>query len=220
MEGLGVKEYGSKELEEDLKEPEEEEPSRLRAAVEVLEIEILIKDRRKEKIKISGELTPEDQEEIRRCVQENIDVFAWSAADMPGVDADVACHRLNLDPKVRPIQQKKRAIASKMARPIREEVEKLLQEGFISANRYLEWVSNVVMVKKGEGKWRMCIDFSLLNKACPKDCYPLPRIDALVDSAICFSLMSLLDAFSGYHQIRMHPPDVKDVTFRHGGWVL
>ncbi|KAK8934997.1 hypothetical protein KSP39_PZI015020 [Platanthera zijinensis] len=59
----------------------------------------------------------------------------------------------------------------------------------------------------------MYIDFSLLNKACPKDCYPLPRIDALVDSAVGFSLMSFLDAFSGYHQIRMHPPDIKDVTF-------
>ncbi|KAK8954142.1 hypothetical protein KSP39_PZI002328 [Platanthera zijinensis] len=212
VEGRGV-EYGAKDLEEDLRDPEEEEPSRLRAAVEVLEVEILTKDGRREKIKISGELTPKDQEEIRRCVKESIDVFAWSAADMPGIDADVACHRLNLDPKVRPIQQKKRAIAFKMARPIREEVEKLLQAGFISANRYPGWVSNIVMVKKGKGKWRMCIDFSLLNKACPKDCYPLPRIDALVDSAVGFSLMSFLDAFSGYHQIRMHPPDVKDVTF-------
>ncbi|KAK8919324.1 hypothetical protein KSP39_PZI022022 [Platanthera zijinensis] len=210
ISGVGC---GSKDLEEELGEQEEEEPSRLRAAVEVLEVEILTEDGRKEKIKISGELTPQDQEEIWKCVEENIDVFAWSAADMPGVDADVACHRLDLDPGVRPIQQKKRAIASKMAGPIREEVEKLLRAGFISANRYPGWVSNVVMVKKGEGKWRMCIDFSLLNKACPKDCYPLPQIDALVDSAVGFSLMSFLDAFSGYHQIRMHPPDVKDVTF-------
>ncbi|KAK8934446.1 hypothetical protein KSP39_PZI014383 [Platanthera zijinensis] len=206
-EGLGEEEEIPKDQEE------EEEPSRLKAAVELQEVDILTKEGRKEKIRISGELGLEDQEEIRKCVQENIDIFAWSAADMPGIDADVACHRLNLDPKVRPIQQKKRAIASRMAKPIREEVEKLLQAGFISANKYPGWVSNVVMVKKGEGKWRMCIDFSLLNKACPKDCYPLPRIDALVDSAVGFSLMSFLDAFSGYHQIRMHPPDIKDVTF-------
>ncbi|KAK8948482.1 hypothetical protein KSP39_PZI005424 [Platanthera zijinensis] len=137
VSGVGC---GSKDLEEELREQEEEEPSRLRAAVEVLEVEILTKDGRKEKIKISGELTPQDQEEIRKCVEENIDVFAWSAADMPGVDADVACHRLNLDPGVRPIQQKKRAIASKMAGPIREEVEKLLRAGFISANRYPGWI--------------------------------------------------------------------------------
>ncbi|KAK8951092.1 hypothetical protein KSP39_PZI003623 [Platanthera zijinensis] len=211
---LGNQEEGlAKEEEIPKDQEEEEEPSRLKAAVELQEVDILTKEGRKEKIRISGELGLEDQEEIRKCVQENIDIFAWSAADMPGIDADVACHRLNLDPKVRPIQQKKRAIASRMAKPIREEVEKLLRAGFISANKYPGWVSNVVMVKKGEGKWRMCIDFSLLNKACPKDCYPLPRIDALVDSAVGFSLMSFLDAFSGYHQIRMHPPDVKDVTF-------
>ncbi|KAK8916007.1 hypothetical protein KSP39_PZI022731 [Platanthera zijinensis] len=118
---------------------EEEEPSRLRAAVEVREMNILTKEGREEKIKVSGELGPEDQEKIRRCVQENIDIFAWSAADMPGIDADVACHRLNLDPQIRPIQQKKRAIASRMAKPIREEVEKLLQAGFISANKYPGW---------------------------------------------------------------------------------
>ncbi|KAK8947213.1 hypothetical protein KSP39_PZI007465 [Platanthera zijinensis] len=157
VSGVGC---GSKDLEEELREQEEEEPSRLRAAVEVLEVEILTKDGRKEKIKISGELTPQDQEEIRKCVEENIDVFAWSAADMPGVDADVACHRLNLDPGVRPIQQKKRAIASKMAGPIREEVEKLLRAGFISANRYPGWVSNVVMVKRGRASGG-CVSISL-----------------------------------------------------------
>ncbi|KAK8918456.1 hypothetical protein KSP39_PZI021234 [Platanthera zijinensis] len=69
------------------------------------------------------------------------------------------------------------------------------------------------MVKKSGGGWRLCIDFSMLNKACPKDCYPLPQIDALVDSAVGFPVMSFLDAFSGYHQIRMHPPDCRDVSF-------
>ncbi|KAK8968369.1 hypothetical protein KSP40_PGU008776 [Platanthera guangdongensis] len=150
------------------------------------------------------------------CIQKNVDIFAWSAAEMPGVDADVACHRLNLDPGTRPVQQKKRSTADKLAEPIREEVAKLLKAGFVSEIQYPGWVSNVVMVKKGDGRWRLCIDFSLLNKACPKDCYPLPRIDALVDSAVGFSVMSFLDAFSGYHQIRMHPPDIKDVSFITG----
>ncbi|KAK8928408.1 hypothetical protein KSP39_PZI017378 [Platanthera zijinensis] len=127
-EGLGKEEEIPKDQEE------EEDPSRLRAAVELQEVDILTKEGRKEKIKISGELGLEDQEEIRKCVQENIDIFAWSAADMPGIDADVACHR----------QQKKRAIASRMTKPIREEVEKLLQAGFISANKYPGWNAGAI----------------------------------------------------------------------------
>ena len=77
---------------------------------------------------------------------------------MPGIDAGVACHRLNLDPAARPIRQKKRVVATTLAGSIREEVEKLLEAGFVEEIQYLGWVSNVVMVKKGGGKWRMCID--------------------------------------------------------------
>jgi len=66
---------------------------------------------------------------------------------------------------------------------------------------------NVVLVKKANGKWRMCIDSTDLNNACPKDSYPLPSIDALVDNASSCRLLSFLDAFSSYNQIRMHPWD-------------
>jgi hypothetical protein len=74
---------------------------------------------------------------------------------------------------------------------------------------YLEWLANTVMVKKANGKWRMCIDFTDLNKACPKDEFPLPRIDALVDAAATSELMSLLDCYSGYHQIWMKEDESK-----------
>jgi len=66
---------------------------------------------------------------------------------------------------------------------------------------------NVVLVKKASGKWRMCVDFIDLSKVCPKDFYPLPSIEALVDSASGCRLLNFLDAFSGYNQIRMHPRD-------------
>jgi hypothetical protein len=89
------------------------------------------------------------------------------------------------------------------AEAARNEVKRLLSVGVIREVKYLEWLANTVMVKKANGKWRMCIDFTDLNKACPKDEFPLPRIDSLVDAATSSELMSLLDCYSGYHQIWM-----------------
>ena len=81
----------------------------------------------------------------------------------------------------------------------------MLNVDHIREIQYPEWLANVVLVKKANGKWRMCVDFTDLNKACPKDSYPLPSIDALVDNALGCKLLSFLDAFSGYNQIKMHP---------------
>ncbi|KAL0411576.1 UNVERIFIED_CONTAM: Pro-Pol polyprotein [Sesamum latifolium] len=79
--------------------------------------------------------------------------------------------------------------------------------------QFPEWLSNVVLVPKPGGKWRMCIDFRDLNKACPKDFYPLPRIDQLVDSTSGCELLSMMDASQGYHQIMLAPEDRKKVSF-------
>jgi hypothetical protein len=87
------------------------------------------------------------------------------------------------------------------------EVHLLLEANFIEPIAYPTWLANVVMVQKKSGKWCMCIDFTSLNKACPKDNFPLPRIDKIVDSAAGCEVMSLLDCFSGYHQIYMKKED-------------
>jgi hypothetical protein len=84
---------------------------------------------------------------------------------------------------------------------------------FIREVHYPDWLANVVMVKKSTGKWRMCVDFTDLNKACPKDSFPLPRIDLLVDSTAGHNLLSFMDAFSGYNQIRMHENDQEATSF-------
>jgi len=73
--------------------------------------------------------------------------------------------------------------------------------------QYPEWLANVVLVQKANEKWRMCVDFTYLNKACPKDSFPLSSIDSLVDNASGCQLLSFLDTFSGYNQIQMHPND-------------
>ena len=78
---------------------------------------------------------------------------------------------------------------------------------------YPDWLANVVMVKKENGKWRMCVDFTNLNKAYLKDSYPLPRIDQLVDSTVGHKLLSFMDAFPGYNQIRMDEVDQEKTSF-------
>ena len=78
---------------------------------------------------------------------------------------------------------------------------------------YPEWLANVVLVKKANGKWRLCIDFTIVNKACPKDSFPLPRIDLIVDATAGHELLSFMDAFSGYNQISMDPGDQEKTSF-------
>jgi hypothetical protein len=93
------------------------------------------------------------------------------------------------------------------------EVQKLLDAGVIREVQYPEWLAKVVMVPKKNGKWRMCIDFTILTKACPKVEYPLPRIDTLVNAAACSEMLSMLDCFSGYHQIFMNKADEEKTSF-------
>ena len=101
---------------------------------------------------------------------------------MPGIDPSIIVHKLNVSPSFPPIRQKKRVFASERDQAITEEVRKLQEASFIREVYYLNWLANVVMVKKASEKWRMCVDFTDLNKACPKDSYPLLRVDVLVYS--------------------------------------
>lgn len=96
---------------------------------------------------------------------------------------------------------------------ITDEVNKLLTAGFIQEVYYLDWLANVVLVKKENGKWRMCVDFTDLNKACPKDSFPLPRIDQLVDSTTRHKLLTFMHTFSGYNQIKMAEEDQEKTAF-------
>ena len=94
-----------------------------------------------------------------------------------------------------------------------DEVNKLLAANFIQEVHYPEWLANVVMVKKANGKWRMCVDFIDLNQACPKDSFPLPRIDQLLDLIAGHKLLTFMDAFSGYNQILMAKEDQEKIAF-------
>ncbi|XP_022154603.1 uncharacterized protein LOC111021825 [Momordica charantia] len=130
---------------------------------------------------------------------------------MPGIDPSIIVHRLRVDPSYRPVRQKRRPFDAERSNVICKEVEQLLRANFIREVHYPAWPSNVV--KKSNSKWRVCIDFMSLNKACPKNNFPLPRIDQLVDATAGHELLFFMDAYSEYNQIRMHAPDQEHTTF-------
>ncbi|KAJ9538340.1 hypothetical protein OSB04_031073 [Centaurea solstitialis] len=139
--------------------------------------------------------------------------FAWSHEDMVGIDPDIISHKLNVDPSFKPIKQKRRKFAPERNKVINDEVDNLLKTGKIREVKYPDWLANVVVVQKKNGKWRVCIDFTDLNKACPKDPFPLPHIDAMVDATAGHELLTFMDAYSGYNQILMHADDQEKTAF-------
>lgn len=118
---------------------------------------------------------------------------------MPGVKEFVAVHKLNVNPKRKLVRQKRRQFTPERQLAIDQEIDKLLKADFIFKIECLEWLVNVVIVKKTNEKWHIYIDYTDLNKACPKDHYPLPNIDQLIDATSGHILLSFMDAFFGYN---------------------
>ena len=164
-------------------------------------------------IRIGTSMKEKTKQDLVQFLREIIDVFAWSHEDMLGINPSVITHRLNVYPSSKPVRQKKRVFTPEKDNAIKEEIQKLTTAQFIREVYYLDWLANVVMVKKANGKWRICVNFTDLNKACPKDSYPLPRIDQLVDSTVGHQLLSFMDAFSGYNQIKMDEADQEKTSF-------
>ncbi|KAL0435294.1 UNVERIFIED_CONTAM: Transposon Ty3-G Gag-Pol polyprotein [Sesamum radiatum] len=189
-----------------------ETPAKVQPVEELLNIEIILGNPDKT-TRIGSHSGEEAKKEITLCLQRNADIFAWTPQDLEGIDPQVITHHLNIDPSYRPIKQNKRYFGPEKDKIIQAEVNKLMVAGHIQEIQFPEWLSNVVLVPKPRGKWRMCINFRYLNKACPKDFYPLPRIDQLVDSTSDCELLSMMDASQRYHQIMLAPKDRKKVSF-------
>ena len=112
-----------------------------------------------------------------------------------------------------PIKQKLRRMRTEWLLKIKEVVIKQLKVGFIKPVNQANWIATVVLVPKNDGKVRICVEFRDLNKACPKDDFPLPYIDVLVDNMVGSALMSFTDGFSRYNQIKMGSKDMTKTTF-------
>ncbi|KAI3448541.1 hypothetical protein Pfo_005206 [Paulownia fortunei] len=197
------------ELQEENKKPDN---MKLKA-IEELKIVELLHGNPSKTTKIGTGLAPEVEKHLSTFLRHNVDVFAWSMEELVGIPPELALHQLNVNPIMKPIKQKKRTFGPERSQHIKEEVDKLLAANYIRPVQYPEWLANVVLVPKSGGKWRLCIDFTDLNKACPKDPFPLPRIDRLVDSTSGCELLSFLDAYQGYNQIRLAPEDQEMTSF-------
>ena len=136
-----------------------------------------------------------EKEQLVDFLRKNVDVFAWDAYEALGVDPNFIYHHLNVNPPITPRRQIPQRPSKEHAETVKNEVTKLKQAGAIKNVFYPQWLANTVVVKKKMGKWRVCVDFTDLNKACPKDPFPMPRIDQLVDATVVRHRMSFLDAF-------------------------
>ena len=157
---------------------------------------------------------PEDiEQKLTELLKSRISTFAWKHEDMTGISKDVITHKLGIDCSFRPIHQKRRKFAPERNIIIQEEVERLLKAKMIREVKFPRWLANVVVVQKKNGKWRVCVDFTDLNKACPKDPFPLPHIDSMVDATAGHEMLTFMDASSGFQQIQMEPSDQEDTAF-------
>ena len=112
---------------------------------------------------------------------------------MPDLSFDIVQHRLPLNPECSPVKQKLTRMKPETSLKIKEEVKKQFDAGFLAVARYREWVANIVLIPKKDGKVRMCVDYRDLNRASPKDTFPLSHIDILVDNTANFALFSFMD---------------------------
>ena len=140
-----------------------------------------------------------EKAKLGKFLEVNIDVFAWNTYDVIGINPEFICHQLNVSPEATPCKQPPWRSSKEHVEAVRVEVNKLKQAGAIKEVFYPEWLANTMVVKKKNGKWRVCVDFTDLNKVYPKDPFPHPRIDQLVDTTAGHPRMSFLDAFQGYH---------------------
>ena len=177
------------------------------------EINLAPSDEEPRMIKLGSHLTDEEVEQYRQLLLEFIDVFAWSYTDLKGMPPEIVQHTIPLFPDTKPIRQLQRRMNPRMQLIVKAELERLLQAGFIKPVEITDWVSPMVLVKKKNGKIRVCIDYRALNKRTQKDHFPLPFINTILDEVAGQELYTFMDGYSGYNQISIAPEDHHKTAF-------
>jgi hypothetical protein len=155
-----------------------------------------------------------------KLLKEYKDCFAWDYSEMPGLDRSIVENRLPIKPGYKPYKQPPRKIyKDEVLADVKKEIERLIEANFIRPCRYAEWISNIGLVYKKNGKMRVCIDFRDLNRATPMDGYPMPVADLLVDAVAGHKVISFMDGNAGHNQIFMAVEDVAKTAFRCPGHI-
>jgi hypothetical protein len=135
--------------------------------------------------------------ELIALLKEYADYLAWNYTEMPKLSHELIEHRLPINPGFRPHKQHPHRFNSTIYDRIKDNINRLLEVGFIKPCRYAEWVSDIMPVEKDSGKLRVCIDFRYLNRATQKDEYPIPIADMLINDASGHRVISFLDGNTG-----------------------
>ena len=174
---------------------------------------VVIRDDPEMFFQIGAQMSLLEKEQLVDLLRRNVDVFAWDAYEAPGLDPNFICHHLNVDSSITPKRQSLRHPSKEHVKAVKSEITKLKKAGAIKEVFYPQWLVNIVVVKKKTGKWCVCVDFTDLNRACPKDPFSMSWIDQLVDATVGHPRMSFLDAFQGYHQIPLALDDQEKTAF-------
>jgi hypothetical protein len=164
-------------------------------------------------IKLSKSLPPEQKHKYIEIFKEYVDVFAWGYEDLKSYDTSIIQHRIPIKEEHKLFRKKLRRINPMLLPLIEKEIKKMYDAKIIVPLRFSKWVSNLFPSKKKTGEIRLCIDFRNLNKVSLKDNYPLPKMDHILQKVVGASRISLLDGFSGYNQVLVHPEDQEKITF-------
>jgi hypothetical protein len=176
-------------------------------------LDISIKPRVVENVHIGATCFDDEVITYKDIFQEFCDVFAWIYEEMSGIDPDIIVHEISTYPDAKPVQQRLHPVHPHKVIAIKLEVEKLLKTDFIYPGDLTDWVSNLVSINKKQGTICVCVYYRDINKSCPKDNYPTPLIDQIIDDCTESEIFSLMDGFSGYNQINIFPTDQHKTAF-------
>jgi hypothetical protein len=176
-------------------------------------IDISVKPGIIEDVHIGASCSPDEIVTYTSLFKEFRDIFSWSYEEMSGIDPSIVVHEIKTYPGAKPVHQRLRPVHPRKAAAIKLEVEKLLKAGFIYLVALTEWVSNPVPIDKKGGSIRVCVDYRDINKACPKDNFPTPFVDQIIDDCAGSEIFSLMDGFSDYNQINIAPEDQHKMAF-------
>ena len=164
-------------------------------------------------VKVASKLSQEVNGIYIQLLKKNYDVFAQSYEDLKFYDINVIRHTIPLKENEKPFKQKLRRLNPLLLPIIEKEIKKLFDAKIIVSLRHSKWLENVVPIRKKNGEIRISIDFKNLNKVSLKDNYPLPKMDHILQRVVGSQRLSMLDGFSGYNQVLVHPEDQEKTLF-------